>query len=472
MFDSLIRNGNVVTAEGCRLLDVGIRDGRIVALLEPGSRSVADSEIDAQSKHVLPGAVDIHFHVRAPAYPERGTVVTETSAAAAGGVTTVFEMPISKPCCATPEMLASRRELFAADSYVDFALYGAPGTLSWENVQGMADEGAIGFKIFTTEAPKGRDDEFVGLCLPDEGDIYTALELVASTGLVTSVHAESDPLLKHFTSQLVGTGRNDPETHGESRPPVVEATAIAKVLTMNEAVGAALHIAHVTSRHALSTLRKFQRQGTDVTGETCPQYLWFTEAALREHGSFAKINPPLRTHEDQQALWEALTDGTLIAVATDHSPFTVEEKERARTDIWAAPPGAPGVEALVPSMLDAVAEGRLSLLDAVALMSTNGAKRFGIYPRKGVVAVGADADLIVVDLNERTTIRKEQLKTKARLSDRLYDGRTFTGSVLRTMVRGRTVYESGTVVGSPGWGAFVRPTKRSDDDSDRPATMK
>jgi allantoinase len=457
MFDTLIHGGTVTTPEGTAPLDVALRGGRIAGLLAPGTPVEAVERIDATGLHVLPGAIDIHFHVRAPAYPERGTLASETRAAAAGGVTTLFEMPISKPCCATPEVFRNRRELFDREAVVNFALYGAPGTLDTENVHGMVAEGAIGFKIFMTEAPKGRDDEFIGLCLPDEGPLFEALQLVADTGLVTSVHAESSPLLKHFSAKLQATGRNDPATHGESRPPVVEAVAIAKLLTMNDVAGARMHIAHVTSRAALTTLRRFQASGMDVTGETCPQYLLFTEQALVEHGSYAKINPPLRNEADQEALWRALRDGTLISVTTDHSPFTVEEKEKARTDIWAAPPGAPGIEELVPGMLDAVANGRLTLDEAVALMSGNGAKRFGIYPRKGAIAAGADADLILVDLAATTTIRREALLTQSRQTDRLYDGHTFRGSVVRTLLAGRTIAERGDVTGEPGIGRFVRP---------------
>jgi allantoinase len=456
MFETLIKGGMVVTELGTKELDVALQDGKIVALLAPESDAIAKEVIDAEGKHVLPGAIDIHFHVRAPAYPQRGTVASETRAAAAGGVTTLFEMPISKPCCATPEIFRQRKDLFAKDAYVNFGLYGAPGMLKADYIKGMVEEGAIGFKIFMTEAPKGRDDEFVGLCLPGEGELYEALKLVAETNLVTVVHAESNDLLSHFSNQLKATGRNDAQTHGESRPPVVEAVAIAKLLTMNEGLDAKLHIAHVTCRHAVETIKKFQVT-MDVTGETCPQYLLFTEQALADYGSYAKINPPLRKEDDQQALWDALADGTLMAVTTDHSPFAVEEKEKAKTDIWAAPPGAPGIEELVIGMLDAVAKDKLSLEQAVKLISTNGAKRFGLYPQKGVIAEGSDADIILVDLKQSTTIDKSNLFSQAKLCDYLYDGMTFQGKVLSTILAGRTIFKNGEVTGQAGWGDFVRP---------------
>ena len=456
-FDLLVRGGKVVLENRVEPLDVGVRNGRIAALLAPGSSAKAARVVAAEGLHVLPGAVDIHFHVRAPAYPERGTVESETRAAAAGGVTTVFEMPISKPCCGTPEVFRARREHFAERAHVNFGIYGAPGRLRRDEVLGMADEGAIGFKIFMTRAPKGRDDEFDGLCLPATAGQYEALKLVKETGLVVVVHAEDDSLLTHLTAQLVAAGRNDPPAHLESRPPFVEATAIATLLTMNQAVGARVHIAHVSSRHALDTLRAFQRRGDDVTGETCPQYLRFDQGALAKHGAYAKINPPLRTQGDIEALWEGVRDGSLIAITTDHSPFTVAEKEKARTDLWAAPPGAPGVEELVVGTLDAVAAERLTLVQAARLIATNGARRFGLYPRKGVVQEGADADLTLVDLDATTTIDRHRLHTASRDTDRLYDGMTFRARVAGTILAGEVMFDGEEVLNRPGDGRFVRP---------------
>lgn len=456
MIDLLIRGAAVITPEGQQRLDVAVQGDKIAALLEPNTPTEAKEVVDATGKHLLPGAIDIHFHVRAPAYPVRGTWESETRAAAAGGVTTVFEMPISKPCCATPEIFVNRREQGKREAVVNFALYGAPGMLRAELVQGMAAEGAIAYKIFTTDPVPNRLDEFEGLCVPEEWQQLRALELVKETGLVTVVHAESQPLMNHYTALVKATGRNDASTHGESRPPVVEALAISKIATLNDLVGTKLHIAHVTSKHALQTLRKWQGN-QDISGETCPQYLLFTEQALADFGSYAKINPPLRTPSDIEALWEGIRDGSLISVTTDHSPFTVEEKERARADIWAAPPGAPGVEFLVPMMLDAAARGLVTLEQAVALISSNGAKRFGIYGRKGLIAKGADADLTLVDLQAKTVVDRAREFSQSRNTDYFFHGKTFQGRVVRTIVNGKTVFLDGEVLGKPGDGRFVRP---------------
>lgn len=455
-FDTLIINGDVITERGVEALDIGIVGERITALVRRGTPLEAASVIDAAGQLVIPGAVDIHFHCRAPAYPERGDFATETRAAAAGGVTTIFEMPISKPCCATGDIFRARKALGEANAYVNFALYGAPGLLKRHEVQDMAAEGAVAFKIFTTAAPAGRDDEFDGLCLPDTDGLFQALKLVEETGLVVTIHAEDNPLLEWHTAQLQAAGRNDIAAHGESRPPHVEAVSIASVLTMNEAIGANIHIAHVSSAAALAALRRFKRDGATATGETCPHYLFFSEDDLERVGPYAKINPPLRSAADQAALWQGLADGSLMAVTTDHSPFTVEEKERARTDIWRTPPGAPGVEELVLGMMDAALNGRISLEHAVRLISTNGAKRFGVYPQKGAIAVGTDADIVIYDPQQTTTIHPDMLFSKAKDCDKLYEGMTFRGRVCRTLVNGRTVFHDGAMLGQPGWGKFVR----------------
>ena len=457
--DTLITNADVVLETGVAHLDVGIDAGRIAILCAGSSGIVARETIDARGKLLLPGAIDIHFHCRAPAYPQRGDFATETRAAAAGGVTTIFEMPISKPCCATGDIFRMRKDLAQRDSYVNFGLYGAPGLLDRDEIAAMVDEGAIAFKIFMTAAPKGRDDEFEGLCLPETPELYQALKLVAETDLVCAVHAENNQLLEWHTAQLIAAGRNDVPAHGESRPPHVEALAIATLLTLNESIGAKLHIAHLSCAEALAVFRRFKATGSTATAETCPHYLLFTEDDLARVGPYAKINPPLRKASDQEALWDGLKDGTLMAITTDHSPFTVAEKERAREDIWATPPGAPGVEELLPGVMHEALTGRISINKAVELAATNGAKRFGVYPERGHIAVGACADLVVYDPQAQTTISSDMLFSQARDCDKLYAGMTFQGKVERTIVNGVTVYVDGEVVGEKGGGQFVRPLR-------------
>ena len=455
--DTLIQNAQVVLETGIARLDLGIRAGRIALLTDDSAEVRARETIDAGGRLLLPGAIDIHFHCRAPAYPQRGDFATETRAAAAGGVTTIFEMPISKPCCATAAVFRQRKALAQRHCYVNFGLYAAPGLLDPTEIEAMVSEGAIAFKIFMTAAPQGRDDEFEGLCLPDVPSLYQALNLVADTGLVCAVHAENNPLLEWHTRLLTQANRNDVAAHGESRPPHVEALAIATLLTLNESIGANLHIAHLSAKEPLEVFRRFKATGSTATAETCPHYLLFTEADLARVGPYAKINPPLRQAQDQAALWDGLMDATLMAVTTDHSPFTVEEKERARQDIWATPPGAPGVEALLLSMMNEALTGRISINQAVDWVCTNGAKRFGIYPQRGHIGIHASADLVIFDPDDETTIHREMLFSQAKDCDKLYEGMTFKGKVSQTLVNGKTVFKDGQIIGRAGDGQFVRP---------------
>lgn len=458
MLDLAIRGGTVVLEHEVLHADIGVEGAQIAQVARPGALPRARHELVAEGMLVLPGALDIHFHVRAPGHPERGTFTTETQAAAAGGVTTILEMPISVPCCATPEVFARRRALGAAESFVNFGLYGAPGLLDRDAVLGMAELGACGYKIFTHSVQPGREDEFEGLCLPDEDAIYTALELVKETGLLTSVHAENDRLIGLFERRVRATGRRDPAAFAESRPAVVEAMSVAQMAVLCAAVGARVHIAHVSGALPLAELRAARARGLPMTGETCPHYLWFTVDDLARHGPYALIKPPLRTASDQAALWEGLRDGTLLAVTTDHSPFTVAEKERGSDDIWQAVIGTPGVEGLVPCVLTEALRGRFTLQDAVRYLGSQPARLFGLYPRKGTIRPGADADLLVYDPREAGSIDSQRWLTKARGIERLYHGRSVQGRVQTTIVNGVVTFSAGRMVVERPHGQFVRPT--------------
>jgi allantoinase len=444
---------------GSRRATLLVRDGRIAAIQDPDAPFEAREVVDAEGMLLLPGAIDAHFHCRDPSFPHRGDFATETQAAAAGGVTTVFEMPISKPCASTVEVWNARRDSAAAKAYVNIGLYAAPGRMDREETLGMADAGAIGFKLFTTSSAPGREDEFLGLATNGLDEVLVALEHVAETGLRCVFHAETQELIDLYTERALAGPGPEHLRHGRSRPAVVEASAIAAVVEVARAVGTPIHIAHVTSAQAVDVVRHAKRTGAPVTAETCPHYLFATEDDLERVGPYGKINPPIRGAGDREALWEALEDGTLDYVATDHAPFTAAEKEAAWDDIVGAPPGHPGVDKLLPLMLTEALRGRMTLERAVELVSTAPARLFGLLPRKGVLWPGADADLTLYDPRPERTIARGTGFGRAADCDLLYEGRTLQGEVRATFVAGKAVFRDGEIVGRPGDGAIVSPDR-------------
>ncbi len=446
MYDLVVLNGTVVSDGGQAARDVAVADGVIAAVGPPGTLGPAREVIDATGKLVLPGAVDIHFHCRAPSHPERGDFTSETKAAVSGGVTTIFEMPISDPACGTPEVLRARRALGEGRCHAHFALFAGGACREPAAAQALAEAGAIGFKIFTTTPPAHRLREFEGLCAVTEDQIHTALTAIASTGLTTVFHAENQALIDFFAGSV--------HNGIPARPPAVEATAIAIVGVLAREIGTPVHIAHLTSAAGLDAVRAAQSVGTPLTAETCPQYLLFTNLMVERWGAFAKVAPPLREESDRTALWDAIRDGTISVVASDHAPFRPEEKEEVAYS--EAPSGMPSVETMFPVLLDAALRGLLPLDQAVNLVTAAPARLFGLLGRKGTVTEGADADLVVFAPNLQTEVHMDRLVTRAAQCARAYEGMALRGRIEQTLVNGHTAYKDGRIVGPPR-GRFVQP---------------
>src|SRR5215212_9203510 len=298
MLDVAVINGTVVSPQGQMRLDVGIEGGRLVLLAAPGSLPTAAETLDATRLMVLPGTIDSHFHCRAPSFPEREDFASGTRAAAAGGVTTVLEMPISVPPTTDGATLVERRAYAQRDAYVDVGFYSSSATLDRDRIGSAVAEGAVALKAFLQEVPAGRENEFDGLCIHRNDEILRALELVAETGLPAVFHAEDYPTYSLLEQRLRDAGRHDPPAHGEGRPDYVEALAISNLILLAAATGARLHIPHVSSALAVDVVRDGGRRGGSVTAETCPEELAVTGAAVREQGAYAKGSGRRKSADD------------------------------------------------------------------------------------------------------------------------------------------------------------------------------
>ena len=455
--DLAVVGGTVVRGDGRAALDIGVRDGTVVALAEPGELPESRVTVDARGLLVLPGIVDTHFHCRAPDHPEREDFDSGTAAAAAGGVTTLLEMPISDPACGTPEVLADRMALARSQARIDVGFFAAPGDLDAPLLREMAAAGAVAFKVMMHGFPPGRESSFRGLAMTEDRDVYRALELVCDTGLLVAVHAEHQGLIDLFEAREQAAGHADPAAHARSRPPLAEAIAVARLGAMNEAIGARVHVVHVSSALALEYIRWFQGRGQAMTAETTPAYLFGSMDEVAAHGPYVKVNPPLRTHDDQAALWEALRDGALRTIASDHAPFRGAEKEAGWHDIWDVGSGIPGVELTGPLLWDAALRDAATFEEVVRWTAEAPASLYGLDGRKGYLREGSDADMVLLDPNGETELRREHFHSRSADAIRHVLGRRCRGALVSVWSRGERVATPGCVLASPGRGRIVTP---------------
>ncbi len=455
-FDLLITGAEVVTGLTTGPATLAVTGGRIAAILDPAARPPAAGVIDASGLHALPGLIDTHVHTRHPGIAEREDFRSGTAAAAAGGITTLFEMPIAKVPTNSADGVQRRVAAMTPEAYIDFALYGGAGHENLHEIPGQAAAGVVAFKTFLQPPPPTRLDEFFGLWCTDHEALRGVMAAVAATGLRHCFHCEDTPMFQALQAQLADAGRRRGRAHADSRPPIVEEVSVAMVLALAAESGGPVGVVHCSSARSAQLVADARSRGIDATVETCPPYLFFTDEALDRIGPFAKCNPPLRSAEDVQALWRALDRGLIDYLGTDHSPFLAHEKAAATDDIFKAPPGLCGLEVMAPLMLTAVAEGRLTLPRMVALCATRAAELFRLTG-KGRVAEGADADLTLVDLGADWTYDSRQAITKSRDNMAIYDGVRMRGRVVSTFVRGVRVFHEGAITGAAGHGRFVRP---------------
>jgi dihydroorotase len=462
-FDLVIRNATIVAEGDPYRADIGIRHGVIAELRAPNAQPLghADEVIDAAGKFVLPGAIDCHVHFRQPGYEHKEDWSTGSLAAAFGGVTTVIDMPNTSPPTDSVEHFLAKKQLAKARSYVDFGLYGLLSDRSCRNIAALHEAGCVGFKCYLSNSASSH----IGMI--SDGVLLEAFETIAAIGTRCVVHAENGSIIDNRTRRLMAAGRVDPRAHAESRPDVCAIEAVARSIIFAEWTGAAIHIAHEGIAAAIDLVSAAKLRGVDVTVETCPQYLLLSVDDLARVGGLMRCNPPLRDSSNHARLWQALRSGEIDVIATDHAPHTPPEK--LGDEIWECQCGMPGVETAMTLMLTEVANGRLTLSDYVRLSAINPAKLWRLYPRKGTIAIGSDADIAIVDLDRSGRIDQEKLHSKSRISP--WHGREVRGMPVCTIVRGKVAVRDGKVLGAPGWGAYVAQTPAKPSPRLRPLDL-
>ncbi len=451
----LIRNGTVVTSERSERADVLIEHG-VVSRVAPGIAAAADRTWDATDRLVIPGGVDVHTHLDMP----YGTLVTAddfesgTRAAAFGGTTTIVDFAVQAPGGgggtlhqALDTWLAKARGKAVIDFGLHLIVTDLPAAAEPE-LDELVAEGVPSFKLFMA---------YPGRLMVDDATILRALLRAGANGGTVMLHAENGGAIEVLQRRALAVGRTGPAEHALTRPPLVEAEAASRAIALAELAGAPLYIVHVSAAETVEAIAAARARGVPVSGETCPQYLVLTAACDDER---FVMSPPLRDGAAQERLWRALAAGDLAVVATDHCPFNLRDK-RTHADFTTIPGGVPGIETRLSLLWDGgVASGRFDARRFVELTATNPARLFGLFPRKGTIAPGSDADIVVWDPERETTLSAATHHMRVDYSP--YEGRVVRGAPDLVLSRGQPVVERGAFMGRAGAGQFLRRAPRAD----------
>jgi len=438
-FDLLLVGGTIVTGAGVRRADVGVQ-GEVVAAIEPNlPREGAGEVVDASGKYVFPGAIDVHVH---PVYLDN--VADSARVAAYGGTTTLINYAYGRTGENLAEKVGEMREDGLANSLLDFGLHGglfeAPRQL--QDIPKLFEMGIRTFKFFMPYVKLEWNT--------DDYHLIKAMDMLAELGGMVMVHAENGGAIDYLEDKYLKGPNASAKFFNATHPAAMEEEAIFRAIRMAEVTGCPLYIVHNTTVRALRHIWEAQEDGLPVYAETCPHYLTLTEDILKERGALAKVGPPIRTEEDREGLWEGLADGTIQVVATDHAP---KEKD-VNGDFLEQSFGSPQIETLLPITYDGgVNTGKISTVRLVQVLCENPARIFGLYPKKGTIAVGSDADLVVFDPNREFTIRAENQHSNAGYT--LYEGRTVLGWPEMSFQRGRCIMRHGEIVADAGQAQFL-----------------
>lgn len=470
MATTLIKGGTVVSATGSSLADVLIDGETIAAVLAPGSTllghdlaSTVDTVIDATGKYVIPGGIDAHTHMQLPfgGTSASDTFETGTRAAAWGGTTTIIDFAVQRAGERVFDGLSHWHELAAGNCAIDYAFHQIIGGVDADSLAAMPkliDEGVTSFKMFMA---------YPGVFYATDDQILRAMQIAADTGLLTMMHAENGPVIDVLAEQLVEQGKTDPYWHGIARAWQMEEEATHRAIMLSNLTGAPLYVVHVSAKQAVEQLAWARDRGQNVFGETCPQYLYLS---LEEHlgadssqwghfeGAKWVCSTPLRSRAEghQDAMWQSLRTNDIQMVSTDHCPFCMkDQKELGLGDFRKIPNGIGSVEHRMDLMYQGVVQGEITLERWVELTSTTPARMFGLYGKKGVIAPGADGDVVVYDPKGHTSIGYGKTH-HMNMDHSAWEGFEIDGHVDTVIARGKVIVDGGEYLGAKGDGQFVK----------------
>ena len=452
---TVITGGTIVTDTGEFRADLVINGERIAGIVADGGDIQYADRIDATGLLVMPGGIDPHTHFREPDEFTLEGFTSGSLGAAAGGITTVIEMPQADPTTISAQQLTAKIGQIGRNAIVDIALWGGivgEPLQDPDEIPAMADAGVVGFKSFMASTspsfPAVNDDQ-----------LLNAMRKVSETGLPYALHAESDVLVRAGIARMRKEGRTDPLAHADSVSPIVETAAVNTALLFARETGCWVHICHCASADALSLIGEARARGIMVTVETCPQYLTLNTTDLIARKGYARCEPALRDQEEVDRIWPFVLDETIDYLCSDHVGYSHDQKDAGEKNIFNAPNGVTGIQTLFPVFYDAAVNRRgMSRSQFVRMIATNAAQMYGLFPRKGTLAVGSDADVVLFDPDESWIVRSEDLHHRQQWSP--WEGKDVRGRVRRTIRRGETIYdETGSgqplLLARPGSGKFL-----------------
>ncbi|MDF2929561.1 MAG: allantoinase [Anaerospora sp.] len=452
MFSLVIKNGRVVTTDRVFAASICVKEGKIAAIVEPSVTIEAEKVIDAKGNYVFPGAIDSHAHLNDPGYNWREDYAHGTAAAGVGGFTTIVDMPLqNEPALTDGNIFAEKLLHVAPNAYVDFCFWGGLVDYNLNSLEELDEKGCIAFKSFI--GPVSPD--YVSLTI---GQAKEALEILKGVGARAGFHCEDYSIIKWEEARAKRKEKNDWQDFLNSRPVIAEIVATKNIIDLARELDAKVHICHVSHPRVAKIIRDAQLDGVDVTGETCGHYLAFTDQDVIKNGSLFKCAPPLREAQAVEELWEYVNNGTLSCIGSDHSPCELSEKSEEAHGVFGAWGGISGIQNTMQVVFSEGVNKRGYCPTILARSLSEGpAKAFGIYGKKGAIAVGFDADLVILDPEKTWEITSESLRYVNQIS--AFVGLKGVGLPVCTLVRGKVVAENGKLVGQKGYGEFVGKIK-------------